>query len=81
MLFTLEQVNTSDQSLRKKNLYEQNFDNDANLSGVVNFRCMQMSLVIGMCFFFFLAMIELHVMTRHKLFITFLLFGNDVISL
>ena len=47
----MEQVNTSALE-KKKNLYEQNFDGGANWSGVVNFHCMQMSLVMSMRFIF-----------------------------
>ena len=47
MLITLEQVNTSVVE-KKKNLYEKNFDGEANRSGVVNFHSMQMSVVISM---------------------------------
>ena len=39
-------------SVRKKNLNEQNFDGQANWSGVVNFHCMQMSLVMSVRFLF-----------------------------
>ena len=41
-LITLEQVNTSVVE-KKKNLTEQNFDGEANWSGVANFHCMQMT--------------------------------------
>ena len=37
---------------KRKNLYEQNFDGEANWSGVVNFYCMQMSLMISRRFIF-----------------------------
>ena len=37
---------------KKKNINKQNFDGEANWSGVVNFHCMQMSLVMGMRFIF-----------------------------
>ena len=47
-----------------------------NWLGVVNSHCMQMSLVMGMPFLFS-AMIEM----MRLFFITFLLLGNDVISL
>ena len=33
---------------KKNNLNEQNFDGEANWSGVVNFHCMQMSFVLSM---------------------------------
>ena len=37
---------------KKKNLNEQNFDAEANWSDVVNFYCLQMSLVMSMRFIF-----------------------------
>ena len=37
---------------KKKNLNKQNFDGEANWSGVVNFHCMQTSLVMSMRFIF-----------------------------
>ena len=37
---------------KKKNLYDQNFDGEANWSDVVNFLCMQMSLVMSRRFIF-----------------------------
>ena len=37
---------------KKKNLNEQNFDGEANWSDVVNFHCLQMSLVMSMRFIF-----------------------------
>ena len=43
---TLEQVITSVVE-KKKNLYDQNFDDEASWSDVVNFPCMQMSLVMS----------------------------------
>ena len=43
---TLEQVNTS--VVEKIDLNEHNFDGEANWSGVVDFHCMQMSLVISL---------------------------------
>ena len=50
-LTALEQVITS--VVNKKNkVNEQNFDGEANWSGVVNFHCMQMSLVVSMRFIF-----------------------------
>ena len=49
-LITLEQVITSVVE-KEKNLKEQNFDSETNWSGVVNFYCMQMSLVMSMRFF------------------------------
>ena len=50
-LIALEQVITS--VVNKKNkVNEQNFDGEANWSGVVNFHCMQMSLVMSMRFVF-----------------------------
>ena len=36
---------------KKKNLYQQNFVGEANWSDVVNFHCIQMSLVMSMRFF------------------------------
>ena len=45
-LITLEQVNTS--VVEKKNLNKQNVDSAAYWSGVVNFHCMQMTLVMSM---------------------------------
>ena len=46
-LITLEQVITL--VVEKKNdLNEQNFDGEANWSGVVNFHCMQMNFVLSM---------------------------------
>ena len=53
-LITLEQVITSVVE-KKNNLMEQNFDGEANWSGVVNFHsvhCVQMSLVMSMRFIF-----------------------------
>ena len=50
-LITLEEVNTSVIEI-KKDLYEQNFNGEANRSGVTNFCCMQMSLVMSMRFIF-----------------------------
>ena len=50
-LINLEQVITS--AVNKKNkVNEQNFGGEANWSGVVNFHCMQMSLVMSMRFVF-----------------------------
>ena len=50
-LTALEQVITS--VVDKKNkVNEQNFDGEANWSGVVNFHCMQMSLLMSMRFIF-----------------------------
>ena len=46
---TLEQVITSVVE-KKENLYDQNFDGEANWWGVVNFPCMQMSLVMSLWF-------------------------------
>ena len=51
-LITLEQVNTSVVG-KNKNLTEQAFDGEGNWSGVVNFHCMQMVLVMSMRFVFF----------------------------
>ena len=48
---TLEQVTTS-VAEKKKNLYDQNFDGEANWSDVVNFPCMQISLVMSRRFIF-----------------------------
>ena len=57
VLITLEQVNTTESSEKKnKNLNEQNCD---AWSGVVNFHCMQMSLVISIDCNLFSAMIEM----------------------
>ena len=53
-LITLEQVITSVVE-KKNNLNEQNFDGEANWSGVVNFHsvhCVQMSLLMSMRFIF-----------------------------
>ena len=53
-LITLEQVITSVVE-KKNNLNEQNFDGEANWSGVVNFHsvhCLQVSLVMSMRFIF-----------------------------
>ena len=47
----MEQVNTSAVE-KKKNLYDQNFDGEANWSGVVNFHSMQVSLVMNMQFIY-----------------------------
>ena len=50
-LINLEQVITS--AVNKKNkVNEQNFGGEANSSDVVNFHCMQMSLVMSMRFVF-----------------------------
>ena len=46
MLITLEQVNGSEVE-KKENPNKQNFDGEAHLSGVVNFHCMQRSLVMS----------------------------------
>ena len=48
-LITLEQVNTTERSKKNKNL---NLIAKLRWSGVVNFHCMQMSLVISMRFIF-----------------------------
>ena len=45
-LISLEQANTS--VVEKMKLNEYNFDGEANWSGVVDFHCMQMSLVMSM---------------------------------
>ena len=37
---------------KKKNLYDQNFDGEANWSDAVNFPCMQISLVMSRRFIF-----------------------------
>ena len=37
---------------KKNNLNQQHFDGEANWSGVVNFHCMQMSLVVSIRFIF-----------------------------
>ena len=50
-LITLEQVITSVVE-KEKNLKEQNFDGEAIWSGVVNFYCMQMNLVMSMRYIF-----------------------------
>ena len=47
MLITLEQVNGSVVE-KKENLNKQNFNGEAHWPGVVNFHCMQMSLVMSM---------------------------------
>ena len=49
-VITLEQVNTS--VVEKKNLNEQNFDSADYWSSVVNFHCMQMSLVMSVWLIF-----------------------------
>ena len=46
VLITLEQVNGSEVE-KKENPNKQNFDGEAHLSGVVNFHCMQRSLVMS----------------------------------
>ena len=49
-ILLLESVGTSDYfsgRKKKKNLNEHNFDGEVNWSGVVNFHCMQMSLVMS----------------------------------
>ena len=48
-MITLEQVNTS---VLKKESEEQHFDSAAYWSGVVNFHCMQMTLVMSMWLIF-----------------------------
>ena len=48
---TLEQLITSVVE-KKENLYDQNFDGEANWWDVVNFPCMQMSLVMSLRFIF-----------------------------
>ena len=45
-LHTLKQVNTL--VVEKMNFNEHDFDGEANFSGVVDFHCMQMSLVMSM---------------------------------
>ena len=50
-LITLEELNTLVIEI-KKGLYEQNFNGEANQSGVTNFCCMQMSLVMSVRFIF-----------------------------
>ena len=72
MLITLEQVNTS-VVVKRKNLCEEAFDGEVNWSGVVNFHFMQMSLVMSMRLIFG--------DDWNVTLITFLLFGNDLISL
>ena len=47
VLITLEEVNISVVE-KKQNLYEKNFNDEANPSGVVNFHSMQMSFAISM---------------------------------
>ena len=47
VLITLEQVNGSVVE-KKENLNKQNFNGGAHWPGVVNFHCMQMSLVMSM---------------------------------
>ena len=61
--------------VEKRRILMQNFEGEANWSAVVNFHCMQMSLVTSMWFIF-----GDDEMTRH-VHHAFLLFGNDVISL
>ena len=53
-ILLLESVGTSDyfSGRKKKNLNEHNFDGEVNWSGVVNFHCMQMSLVMSIRFIF-----------------------------
>ena len=51
VLITLEQVNSSVVE-KKENLNKQNLDGEAHWSGVVNFRCMQMRLVMTVQFIF-----------------------------
>ena len=51
VFITLKQVNSSVVE-KKENLNKQNFDGEAYWSGVVNFYCMQMSLVMSMQFLF-----------------------------
>ena len=47
---------------KQEQSFEQNFDGETNWSGIVNFHCMQKSLVMSMRFISFSAMIE---MTRY----------------
>ena len=61
VLITLEQVNTSVVE-KKENLYEKNFDGEANRSGAVNFHSMQMSVAMSMHACLLSVMIG---MTRH----------------
>ena len=70
-LITLEQVHTS--VIRKKRRI---FDGEANWLGVVNFHCIQMSTVMSMQVTF-----DQQWLKWQTTFITFLLSGNDVISL
>ena len=61
VLITLEEVNISVVE-KKQNLYEKNFNDEANPSGVVNFHSMQMSFAISMHTCILSVMIG---MTRH----------------
>ena len=61
VLITLEEVNISVVE-KKQNLYEKNFNDEANPSGVVNFHSMQMSFAISMHACILSVMIG---MTRH----------------
>ena len=70
MLITLKQVNTSIVE-KEKDPHEQKFDREAVWSGVANFHCMQMSLVMSMRFMS--AMIE---MTRHVHHVSALFLSN-----
>ena len=56
--------------------FEQNFDGETNWSGIVNFHCMQKSLVMSMRFILFSAMIE---MTRylHQVSLSFVYLSNQ----
>ena len=51
VLITLEQVITS-MVEKKKNINEPNVDDEANWLGVMNFHCMQISLVMSVQFSF-----------------------------
>ena len=61
VLITLEEVNISVVE-KKQNLYEKNFNDEANPSGVVNFHSMQMSFAMSMHACILSVMIG---MTRH----------------
>ena len=52
VLITLKQVITSGGREKEQSLNEQNFDGEANWSGVVNFHCTPRSFVMSMRFIF-----------------------------
>ena len=54
LLESVDNFGTSDSSVveKKDNFYEQNFDGEDNWSGVINFHCIQVSLLMSRRFIF-----------------------------